>query len=112
MGKGAAYAQRSLLAMRRWRVVGACVRGAVGQGTEAALYARLRRARSSDTVLFDGTVVKVRVDPHSLVPPSQQLVAAVLDAIASGEIRRATSDYASCLAANRISMGGMRIRPR
>ena len=27
-----------------------------------------------------------RVDPHSLVPPSQQLVAAVLDAIASGEL--------------------------
>jgi hypothetical protein len=59
---------------------------------------------------FDGTLVKVRVDPHSLVPPSQQLVAAVLDAIASGEIRRATSDYASCLAANRTSMGGMRIQ--
>jgi hypothetical protein len=55
---------------------------------------------------FDGTVVKVRVDPHSLVPPSEQLVAAVLDAIASGEIRRATSDYASCRAANRTSMGG------
>jgi DNA-binding transcriptional regulator YhcF (GntR family) len=30
--------------------------------------------------------VNVRVDPHSLVPPSQQLVAAVLDAIASGEL--------------------------
>lgn len=29
----------------------------------------------------------VRVDPHSLVPPSQQLVAAVLDAIANGELR-------------------------
>ena len=28
----------------------------------------------------------VRVDPHSLVPPSQQLVAAVLDAIGSGEL--------------------------
>ena len=28
----------------------------------------------------------VRVDPHSPVPPSQQLVAAVLDAIASGEL--------------------------
>lgn len=28
----------------------------------------------------------VRVDPHSLAPPSQQLVAAVLDAIASGEL--------------------------
>ncbi|MCA8976095.1 MAG: GntR family transcriptional regulator [Planctomycetes bacterium] len=27
-----------------------------------------------------------RVDPHSLVPPSQQLVAAVLDAIATGEL--------------------------
>ena len=27
-----------------------------------------------------------RVDPHSLVPPSQQLVAAVLDAIAAGEL--------------------------
>jgi GntR family transcriptional regulator len=32
-------------------------------------------------------VVHVRVDPHSLVPPSQQLVAAVLDAIANGELR-------------------------
>jgi GntR family transcriptional regulator len=31
--------------------------------------------------------VHVRVDPHSLVPPSQQLVAAVLDAIGSGELR-------------------------
>jgi GntR family transcriptional regulator len=31
-------------------------------------------------------VVHVRVDPHSLVPPSQQLVAAVLDAIANGEL--------------------------
>ena len=31
--------------------------------------------------------MKVRVDPHSLVPPSQQLVAAVLDAIARGELR-------------------------
>jgi GntR family transcriptional regulator len=30
--------------------------------------------------------VNVRVDPHSLVPPSQQLVAAVLDAIATGEL--------------------------
>lgn len=29
----------------------------------------------------------VRVDPHSLTPPSQQLVAAVLDAIAAGELR-------------------------
>lgn len=29
----------------------------------------------------------VRVDPNSLVPPSQQLVASVLDAIASGELR-------------------------
>ena len=29
----------------------------------------------------------VRVDPHSLVPPSQQLVAAVLDAIGSGELK-------------------------
>lgn len=29
----------------------------------------------------------VRVDPHSLVPPSQQLVAAVLDAIAAAELR-------------------------
>lgn len=28
-----------------------------------------------------------RVDPHSLVPPSQQLVAAVLDAIAAGELQ-------------------------
>jgi DNA-binding transcriptional regulator YhcF (GntR family) len=28
----------------------------------------------------------VRVDPHSLVPPSQQLVAAVLDAIARGDL--------------------------
>jgi GntR family transcriptional regulator len=32
-------------------------------------------------------VVQVRVDPHSLVPPSQQLIAAVLDAIANGELR-------------------------
>jgi GntR family transcriptional regulator len=32
-------------------------------------------------------VVHVRVDPHSLVPPSQQLKAAVLDAIANGELR-------------------------
>jgi len=31
--------------------------------------------------------VNVRVDPHSLVPPSQQLVAAVLDAIATSELR-------------------------
>lgn len=30
--------------------------------------------------------MEVRVDPHSLVPPSQQLVAAVLDAIARGEL--------------------------
>ena len=30
--------------------------------------------------------MNVRVDPHSLVPPSQQLVAAVLDAIARGEL--------------------------
>lgn len=30
--------------------------------------------------------MNVRVDPHSLVPPSQQLVAAVLDAIATGEL--------------------------
>jgi len=30
--------------------------------------------------------VEIRVDPHSLVPPSRQLVAAVLDAIASGEL--------------------------
>ena len=30
--------------------------------------------------------MNVRVDPHSLVPPSQQLVAAVLDAIAAGEL--------------------------
>lgn len=29
----------------------------------------------------------VRVDPHSLVPPSQQLIAAVLDAIANGELQ-------------------------
>lgn len=28
----------------------------------------------------------VRVDPYSPVPPSQQLVAAALDAIASGEL--------------------------
>lgn len=28
----------------------------------------------------------LRVDPHALVPPSQQLVAAVLDAIAGGEL--------------------------
>ena len=31
--------------------------------------------------------MQVRVDPHSLVPPSQQLVAAVLDAIANGELQ-------------------------
>lgn len=31
--------------------------------------------------------MNVRVDPHSLVPPSQQLVAAVLDAIATGELQ-------------------------
>jgi GntR family transcriptional regulator len=31
--------------------------------------------------------VHVRVDPHSLVPPSQQLVAAVLDAIGRGELQ-------------------------
>jgi len=30
--------------------------------------------------------MNVRVDPNSSVPPSQQLVAAVLDAIASGEL--------------------------
>ncbi|HLQ36341.1 MAG TPA: GntR family transcriptional regulator, partial [Planctomycetota bacterium] len=30
--------------------------------------------------------MEIRVDPHSLVPPSRQLVAAVLDAIASGEL--------------------------
>ena len=30
--------------------------------------------------------MNVRVDPHSNTPPSQQLVAAVLDAIASGEL--------------------------
>lgn len=30
--------------------------------------------------------MNVRVDPHSLTPPSQQLVAAVLDAIAAGEL--------------------------
>jgi len=30
--------------------------------------------------------MEVRVDPSSLVPPSQQLVAAVLDAIAVGEL--------------------------
>lgn len=30
--------------------------------------------------------MNARVDPHSLVPPSQQLVAAVLDAIAAGEL--------------------------
>lgn len=30
--------------------------------------------------------MNVRVDPHSLTPPSQQLVAAVLDAIATGEL--------------------------
>jgi len=30
--------------------------------------------------------VDLRVDPHSHVPPSQQLVAAVLDAIAGGEV--------------------------
>lgn len=30
--------------------------------------------------------MNVRVDPHSSVPPSQQLVAAVLDAIATGEL--------------------------
>ena len=28
-----------------------------------------------------------RVDPHSLTPPSQQIVAAVLDAIGSGELQ-------------------------
>ena len=28
----------------------------------------------------------LRVEPHSLVPPCQQLVAAVLDAIAGGEV--------------------------
>ncbi len=31
--------------------------------------------------------MNVRVDPDSRVPPSQQLVAAVLDAIAGGELR-------------------------
>ena len=31
--------------------------------------------------------MRIRVDPHSLVPPSQQLVAAVLDAIATGELQ-------------------------
>jgi len=31
--------------------------------------------------------VDLRVDPNSLVPPSQQIVAAVLDAIAHGELR-------------------------
>jgi len=31
--------------------------------------------------------VHLRVDPHSLCPPSQQLVAGVLDAIARGELR-------------------------
>ena len=31
--------------------------------------------------------MNVRVDPHSLVPPSQQLVATVLDAIANDELR-------------------------
>lgn len=30
--------------------------------------------------------MNIRVDPHSPVPPSQQLVAAVLDAIATGEL--------------------------
>jgi GntR family transcriptional regulator len=30
--------------------------------------------------------VNLRVDPHSLTPPSQQIVAAVLDAIANGEL--------------------------
>lgn len=30
--------------------------------------------------------MNIRVDPHSLTPPSQQLVAAVLDAIANGEL--------------------------
>ncbi|MBL8731477.1 MAG: GntR family transcriptional regulator [Planctomycetes bacterium] len=30
--------------------------------------------------------MNVRVDPHSLTPPSQQLVAAVLDAIATGAL--------------------------
>lgn len=30
--------------------------------------------------------MNIRVDTHSLVPPSQQLVAAVLDAIAGGEL--------------------------
>ncbi|MCR9248159.1 MAG: GntR family transcriptional regulator [bacterium] len=33
--------------------------------------------------------MECRVDPHSPVPPSQQLVAAVLDAIASGELQPA-----------------------
>ena len=31
--------------------------------------------------------MQLRVDPNSTVPPSQQLVAAVLDAIARGELR-------------------------
>ncbi|MGE3174758.1 MAG: GntR family transcriptional regulator [Planctomycetota bacterium] len=31
--------------------------------------------------------MQFQVDPHSVVPPSQQLVAAVLDAIARGELR-------------------------
>jgi len=31
--------------------------------------------------------VNARVDPHSTVPPSQQLVACVLDAIATGELK-------------------------
>jgi GntR family transcriptional regulator len=30
--------------------------------------------------------VNLRVDPHSLTPPSQQIVATVLDAIATGEL--------------------------
>ena len=30
--------------------------------------------------------MNLRVDPHSLTPPSQQIVAAVLDAIANGEL--------------------------
>lgn len=30
--------------------------------------------------------MNLRVDPHSLTPPSQQIVAAVLDAIATGEL--------------------------
>jgi len=31
--------------------------------------------------------MQLRVDPHSHVPPSQQLVAGVLDAVARGELR-------------------------